>query len=207
MTLQELLKNDPDTLSKVQSAIDAVNTGVTDNAKKIKFVDLSEGGYVSTEKHNALQTKFEQLKNAENPFETKYNELVASGSKALEDERTKLGALAKKYAVDAALGGLGVQDKLTLDGIKSHIDLSKITLDENYAVTGGLSEQIESIKTEFKSTFEQPTQVSTGSVVPESAKAGTGKRVYTSRAEVEALTPEEVAADYSNIISQLGNLK
>lgn len=207
MTLQELLKNDPDTLSKVQSAIDAVNTGVTDNAKKIKFVDLSEGGYVSTEKHNALQTKFEQLKNAENPFETKYNELVASGSKALEDERTKLGALAKKYAVDAALGGLGVSDKLTLDGIRSHIDLSKITLDENYGVTGGLSEQIESIKTQFKSTFEQPKQVSTGSVVPESAKTGTGKRTYTSRAEIEALTPEEVAADYSNIISQLGNLK
>lgn len=51
MKLSELLS--PELYAQVQARIDEVNAGQTDKTKHVRFADLSEGGYVSVDKHNS----------------------------------------------------------------------------------------------------------------------------------------------------------
>ena len=73
-------------------------------------------------------------------------------------------------------------------------------------VSGGLDNQIKTIKEQYKTSFEQPKVVSTGQSVQTSNTVKTG-RVYSSLAEIAGLTQAEVDADLENITSQLPNLK
>lgn len=206
MKIEDLLKDKPDTLREVRDAIKEANSKIEDSSKKIHFVDLGEGGYVENKAYTALETKYNDLKNAENPFEKKYNDLLESSKKDLGAERDKLSGIAKKLAVDNAVGKLGIENELALAGIKSLIRYDEIKLDDDYSIKDGLQSQIDSIKENYKSAFETKV-VSTGNVVKDSLKnAGTEKR-YSSLDEIRAMTPEQIQADYNNIIGQLGNLK
>lgn len=51
MKLNELLS--PELYQQVQARIDEVNAGQTDKTKHVRFADLSEGGYVSVDRHNS----------------------------------------------------------------------------------------------------------------------------------------------------------
>ena len=51
MKLNELLS--PELFQQVQARIDEVNAGQTDKTKHVRFADLSEGGYVSVERHQS----------------------------------------------------------------------------------------------------------------------------------------------------------
>lgn len=198
MTLDELLKDKPDVLNTVNEAI---------KTSGAKFVDLSEGKYVDVDKYNNLNKKFEDLSKAENPFETKYNELLASSKNDLTNERKKLNDVVRKMAVDRAIEGLGIKDELTKRGIVSVIKMGDIKVGDDYSITGGLDEQIESIKTTYSSTFEKPTSVGTGNTVDNSLKTGSGLKTYSSLAEIKGLSQAEIDADIDNIMSQLPNLK
>lgn len=171
-----------------------------------KFVDLSEGQYVDKNKYSDLETKYNELKDAPNPLEAKVKELEEGNKTAIQAERDKLSGVVKKLAIDKEIGQLGITDELKIEGIRAQIKADEIQLDENYNVSGGLDTQISTLKEKYKTSFEQPKVVSTGQSVQTSNTVKTG-RVYSSLAEVNGLSQEEVNADYANIVSQLPNLK
>lgn len=71
-------------------------------------------------------------------------ELVSKNS--LTEQAEKYGAKLKDYEIAKALG-----DKAEL--LKPHIDLSKVTIDDNFNIKG-LDEQVTGLKTKFASLFE-----------------------------------------------------
>lgn len=204
MKLEELLKDNPEALQAVNDAIAKANAEIKDNNKKIRYTDLGEGGYVAVKKYTDLETKYNDLVNTPNEFEKKYNDLVTQKNTDLTTEREKLSLVVKKLAVDNAIEQLGIKDNLTKAGIKSLIQLDTIELNEDYSIKEGLSNQIDSIKETYKDSFNT-TIVSTGDTTPKTNP--TNKKVYNSRAEIEALSQEQVLADLDNITAQLENLK
>ena len=198
MKLEEVIKGlDKEVQSNVLKAIK--DSGA-------KFVDLGEGQYVDKNKYSDLETKYNELKEAPNPLEAKVKELEDSSKTAIQAEKDKLSSVVKKLAIDKEISQLGIADELTIAGIKSLIKADEIQLDENYNVSGGLDNQIKTIKEQYKTSFEQPKVVSTGQSVQTSNTVKTG-RVYSSLAEIAGLTQAEVDADLENITSQLPNLK
>ena len=197
---------------KLEEAIKGLDKEVQSNVLKAikdsgaKFVDLSEGQYVDKNKYSDLETKYNELKEAPNPLEAKVKELEDSSKTAIQAEKDKLSGVVKKLAIDKEISQLGITDELTIAGIKSLIKADEIQLDENYNVSGGLDNQIKTIKEQYKTSFEQPKVVSTGQSVQTSNTVKTG-RVYSSLAEIAGLTQAEVDADLENITSQLPNLK
>lgn len=197
---------------KLEEAIKGLDKEVQSNVLKAikesgaKFVDLSEGQYVDKNKYSDLETKYNELKDAPNPLEAKVKELEESSKTAIQAEKEKLSGVVKKLAIDKEISQLGIADELTIAGIKSLIKADEIQLDENYNISGGLDNQISTLKEQYKTSFEQPKVVSTGQSVQTSNTVKTN-RVYSSLAEIAGLTQAEVDADLANITSQLPNLK
>lgn len=86
MKLEELLKENPEALKAINDALEKVNAGQEDKLKHVRFVDLSEGGYVSKDKYTSLETdlagKTTEL--------TKANELIAELKKSAgKDDETQ----------------------------------------------------------------------------------------------------------------------
>lgn len=216
MKLNELLKDQPEILVAVNSAIDKHNAEITDKDKKVKFVDLSEGQYVGKEKYSSIEQKYIDISEKYKTLETE-----SSTNKTNLDTATKeLETLKEKYesekkstqesinakildlAITSSISGLGVKDKIIENGIRAAIDKSKLSVDENLNVQG-LTEQIQSIKDEHKELFAgNIVKVNTGSSTTNSS----GKRVYNSLDEISKLSSEEFNADRTNILSQLGRL-
>ena len=205
MTLKELLENAlPENADAVKNVCDYVKKN------SIKFADLGEGQYVGKGKYDELEGKYNALKDAENPYEKKYNDLVESSKQELVDERTKLSGVAKKIAVDAAINNLGLSNDLAKQGIKALINYDGIELDDDYNIKGdGLTSQLDSIKEQYKEAFASPQPISTGQSVPGSVKnGGSGvNKQYSSLDDIRSLSLEQVINDLDNINSQLGNLK
>ena len=197
---------------KLEEAIKGLDKEVQSSVLKAikdsgaKFVDLSEGQYVDKNKYSDLETKYNELKEAPNPLEAKVKELEDSSKTAIQAEKDKLSSVVKKLAIDKEISQLGITDELTIAGIKSLIKADEIQLDENYNVSGGLDNQIKTIKEQYKTSFEQPKVVSTGQSV-QTSNTVPSKRIYSSLAEIEGLSQKEVNADYENIVRQLSGLK
>lgn len=197
---------------KLEEAIKGLDKEVQSSVLKAikdsgaKFVDLSEGDYVDKHKYSDLETKYNELKEAPNPLEDKVKELEDSSKVAIQAEKDKLSEVVKKLAIDKEISQLGITDELTKAGIRSLIKSDDIQLDENYNVSGGLDSQINTLKEQYKNSFEQPKVVSTGQSV-QTSNMVQNKRVYSSLAEIAGLTQAEVDADLENITSQLPNLK
>lgn len=203
MTLDEMIKN---ALPENEDAVKAIKKYVHDN--NLKYADLGEGQYVGLEKYNAMEKKYNDLKNAENPFETKYNELVVKSASDLEDERTKLKGVVKNIAVQSAIDALGV-DKLLAQGIKALVNTEAIEIDDNYNIKGDtLSKQLDAIKNDYKDSFDnRATMKSTGNAINNSSRAQDGSKTYSSLSEIRSMSREAVMADLDNITAQLSNLK
>lgn len=203
MTLDEMIKN---ALPENEDAVKAIKKYVHDN--NLKYADLGEGQYVGLEKYNAMEKKYNELKDAENPFETKYNELVVKSASDLDNERTKLKGVVKNIAVQSAIDALGV-DKLLAQGIKALVNTEAIEIDDNYNIKGDtLSKQIDAIKNDYKDSFDtRATMKSTGNAINNSSRAQDGSKTYSSLAEIRGMSREAVMADLDNITAQLSNLK
>lgn len=93
-------------------------------------------------------------------------ELISKNS--LTEQAEKYGAKLKDYEIAKALG-----DKAEL--LKPHIDLSKVTIDDNFNIKG-LDEQVTGLKTKFASLFEtkEPTPPAPSGT---GFKGGTGNKV------------------------------
>ena len=203
MTLDEMIKN---ALPENEDAVKAIKKYVHDN--NLKYADLGEGQYVGLEKYNAMEKKYNDLKDAENPFETKYNELVVKSASDLENERTKLKGVVKNIAVQSAIDALGV-DKLLAQGIKALVNTEAIEIDDDYNIKGDtLSKQLDAIKNDYKDSFDnRATMKSTGNAINNSSRAQDGSKTYGSLSEIRSMSREAVMADLDNITAQLSNLK
>jgi hypothetical protein len=193
MTLEELLKDKPDVLNEVKQAIEG---------QDVKFVDIKEGGYVDKNKYTDLETRYNALKNKPNPLEGTIETMKADHDKAIKTERSKLSTVAKKLAIDSALNNLGIEDELTLAGIRSLIKPDKIKLDEHYNISEGLQDQIDQIKEQYKDSFVKPSVVSTGRSLPISGKVEPKKK-YTS-AEIDSMSLDEMIKNIDAVNASLG---
>ena len=108
MKLNELLS--PELYAQVQARIDEVNKNEPDKTKHVRFADLSEGGYVSTEKFKAqteardnqiaaLQTQISQRDTDITDLNAKLTAAQGDAGK-LSDVQKQLGTLQTKYQQD-----------------------------------------------------------------------------------------------------------
>lgn len=204
MTINEMLEK---ALPENAEAAKAVKDYLKNN-KNIKFVDLADGEYVGVGKYNDLESKYNNLKNAENPFEQKYNDLVVSSNNAITEERTKLVGVAKQLAVNNAINSLGGLNDLAKQGIKALINFDAIEIDDDYNIKGdSLDKQISGIKEQYKDAFVAAQPVGTGAGVAGSVKhGGDSKKQYSTLDEIRGLSLEQVMSDYDNITAQLASL-
>lgn len=201
-TLREALK---DTEGAYDTAIKALDSA------GIKLQDVGTGDYVSSQKYNdevtKLQNEIDSLKNAPNPLVEELAKLKETHTSEMAAEKAKVQGIIKAHAISEKLGSLGITNELELVGLKSLIKTDDIKLDDDYNIVGGLDEQVDALKKTYGSSFEAPKVVSTGQSLQTSQTAGKTVKQYGSLAEIRGLSQEEVNADLSNIMSQLGNLK
>ena len=216
MKLDDLLKDKPDLLKSLNEVIEAHNKTVDDKNKQIKYVDLSEGNYVSKEKYYTLETKFNTVNTNYESLQKEHNETKTNlenatkeltSTKASYEETSKknkadLNSKLIELAINQAVSGLGVKDKIVESGIRASLDKSKLTVDDSLEVKG-LSEQIETLKKEHKELFKEDViKVNTGGTFNKSGD----KRTYTSLDEISKLSVDEFNADRENILSQINQL-
>lgn len=167
MKLEELLGEE--LYAQVQAKLDEVNGKEPDKLKHVRYADLSEGGYVSKAKHDALQAS---LTGKETELTTA-NELIAElkkGTKSSEelqgkitDYETQVAQLQKQLAetqVKAALKVALLSEKaLDIDYLAYKVDEKlkgqgrELELDANGAVKG-LDDLLAGLKTQFPTQFE-----------------------------------------------------
>jgi len=146
--------------------------------KGAKFVDLKDGGYVSQEKYNALETKSDEIKKLSEQQADEIKKAGESG-KTIEDLQTKIKSLEddhknklselenqtlldkKATAVKMKLIQAGAHDAdLTISALKDVMD--KIELKDNGDVVG-ISDHIKELQTQrpflFKSEEPKGTHV------------------------------------------------
>lgn len=201
-TIREALKD-------TEGAYDKVISSLTDAG--IKLQDVGTGDYVSSQKYNDEVTKLNaeitKLKEAPNPLVDEIAKMKETHASELASEKAKVQGIIKSHAIAEKINGLGITNELEVLGMKSLIKADDIKMDDDYNITGGLDEQIESLKSTYGSSFSAPKVVSTGQSLQTSQQNGGAVKQYSSLAEIQALSQEQVNADLDNIMSQLGNLK
>lgn len=201
-TIREALKD-------TEGAYDKVISSLTDAG--IKLQDVGTGDYVSSQKYNDEVTKLNaeitKLKEAPNPLVDEIAKLKESHSSEMAAEKAKVQGIIKSHAIAEKINGLGITNELEVLGMKSLIKADDIKMDDDYNITGGLDEQIESLKSTYGSSFSAPKVVSTGQSLQTSQQNGGAVKQYSSLAEIQSLSQEQVNADLDNIIQQMSNLK
>ncbi len=125
MTLEELLGAEQYT--QAQEKMAALNEAEPDKKKHVRFVDLSEGGYVSAAKYEAVESERNTLKEqvdsltdsmAELKKNSKGNDTLQATidrlTQQLTDVQKQAEAQRKSYSVKEALGKAGVCDGTAL---------------------------------------------------------------------------------------------
>lgn len=200
--LDELLKDDPETLAKVNSAIDKANVGRDEN-HKIKLGNIGSGDYVGVKKYNDLQTKMDELKGTlEAESEAKLKEVTDNYEKKISDMNNSFIQNRKIDAVERAIAGLGNLDKWQAKGVRDSIDLDKITLDEQYNVTGGLEEQFESIKGDFVKAEPAEKEKVVGTSNNQVISNGVSPKRVFSPQEISNMSMSEYEAHRAEILGQ-----
>lgn len=198
--LDELLKDDPETLAKINAAIDKANVGRDEN-HKIKLGNIGSGDYTSTKKYNDLQAKLDELKTTlEAESEAKIKEITDNYEKKLAEQNDSFIQNRKIDAVERAISGLGNLDKWQAKGVRDSIDLSKIVLDEQFNVVNGLEEQFESIKNDFVKAEPAEEEKVVGTYNNQVVSHGVSpKRVFTPQ-EIGNMSMSEYEAHRAEIL-------
>lgn len=202
-TIREALKD-------TEGAYDKVISSLTDAG--IKLQDVGTGDYVSSQKYNDEVTKLNaeitKLKEAPNPLVDEIAKLKESHSSEMAAEKAKVQGIIKSHAIAEKINGLGITNELEVLGIKSLIKADEIQMDDDYNIVGdSLDKQIDTLKSTYGNSFSAPKVVSTGQSLQTSQQNGGAVKQYSSLAEIQSLSQEQVSADLDNIMSQIGNLK
>lgn len=95
MTLQEILGEE--LFAQVDAKIQEKNKGVEDKLKHVRFVDLSEGGYISKEKYQTLKTQAEGL---DKQLKEANTEIQSYKGMDIEGIKQKASEWEEKYKTD-----------------------------------------------------------------------------------------------------------
>lgn len=154
MKLQDLLGEE--LYKQVEEKLNAANAGETDKLKHIRYVDLSEGEYVSKTKHALLEEEKKNLETQIGTLNTTINTLkkdnqdneelqntITALQTDLKNQQQENAKLAKTYALKEKLSQSGVLDPDYL--IYKHGGIEKFTFDkENHPV--GVEEAVKPYK-------------------------------------------------------------
>lgn len=213
MRLDELLKDEPETLNAVNNAINKHNEGIEDKTQHVRFVDLSEGGFVAKDKFTNLETKYNDISkkytDLQNDFNNNNTKLTQANNNITELQNkydkdiNEVKKSAKNKMIDAAINSsieqLNIEDDIIRRGVLNSIDRDKIEIDDNYNISG-LSEQIQSLRDSHSSLFgSNSVRVNTRSTQSNVQS----KKVYKSLEEIARLSPEEFRKDKDNILKQI----
>lgn len=97
MTLQELLGEE--LYAQVDAKLQEHNSGITDKVKQARFIDLSEGGYISKEKYMAEKTRADGL---DEQLKTANTEIQSYKGMDIEGIQKKAKEWEEKYNTDTA---------------------------------------------------------------------------------------------------------
>lgn len=173
MNLQELLGDE--LFSQVDAKIQEYNKGIEDKLQQVRFVDLSEGGYVSKEKYGELDTAKKgiekQLKDANDTiksykdmdidgikksaadWERKYNEETQKLNQQIEDDR-------KAFAAERYIAGQKIKSPLSRKAILQEF-LSQ-NLEYKDGTFTGADEYMEKVRKQYPDEFEQEQDTNQG---------------------------------------------
>lgn len=170
MKLEELLGEE--LFAQVQAKIDAVNAGKEDKLTHVRYADLSEGGYVSKAKHDALQAlldgKTAELDTANGLIAdlkkgTKGDEELQGKVTAYESQVEQLQEQLKQTQISSELkiallaAGAKADDIDYLD-FKLQGKGEKLELGEDGKIKG-IDDKIAGLKTQFPKQFEAASGV------------------------------------------------
>lgn len=166
MELKELLGDE--LFSQVDAKIQEHNSGIEDKLQQVRFVDLSEGGYVSKERYQELNTKIggleTQLKDANSTiksykdmdiegikksaadWEEKYNTETQKLNKQIEDDR-------KKFAAERFMDSQKIKSPLSRKAILQDFLAKGLEFKDGTFV--GADEYMKSVKEKYPDEFEQ----------------------------------------------------
>lgn len=166
MELRELLGDE--LFSQVDAKIQEHNSGIEDKVQQVRFVDLSEGGYVSKERYQELNTKIggleTQLKDANSTiksykdmdiegikqsaadWEEKYNTETQKLNKQIEDDR-------KKFAAERFMDSQKIKSPLSRKAILQDFLAKGLEFKDGAFV--GADEYMRTVKEKYPDEFEQ----------------------------------------------------
>lgn len=166
MELKELLGDE--LFSQVDAKIQEHNSGIEDKLQQVRFVDLSEGGYVSKERYQELNTRIggleTQLKDANSTiksykdmdiegikqsaadWEQKYNTETQKLNKQIEDDR-------KKFAAERFMDSQKIKSPLSRKAILQDFLAKGLEFKDGTFV--GADEYMKTVKEKYPDEFEQ----------------------------------------------------
>ena len=166
MNLQELLGDE--LFSQVDAKIQEHNNGIEDKLQQVRFVDLSEGGYVSKEKYGELDTAKKgiekQLKEANDTIES-YKDMDIEGikksaadwKKKYDEDTQKLNqqieADRKAFAAERYIAGQKIKSPLSRKAILQEFLAQNLEFKDG-AFTGA-DEYMEKVRKQYPDEFEQ----------------------------------------------------
>lgn len=166
MNLQELLGDE--LFSQVDAKIQEHNKGIEDKLQQVRFVDLSEGGYVSKEKYGELDTAKKgiekQLKEADDTIES-YKDMDIEGikksaadwKKKYDEDTQKLNqqieADRKAFAAERYIAGQKIKSPLSRRAILQEFLAQNLEFKDG-AFTGA-DEYMEKVRKQYPDEFEQ----------------------------------------------------
>lgn len=166
MELKELLGDE--LFSQVDAKIQEHNSGIEDKLQQVRFVDLSEGGYVSKERYQELNIRIggleTQLKDANSTiksykdmdiegikqsaadWEQKYNTETQKLNKQIEDDR-------KKFAAERFMDSQKIKSPLSRKAILQDFLAKGLEFKDGTFV--GADEYMKTVKEKYPDEFEQ----------------------------------------------------
>ena len=166
MNLQELLGEE--LFTQVDAKIQEHNKGIEDKLKQVRFVDLSEGGYVSKEKYGELDTEkkgiekqlkdanttiksykdmdIEKIKQSAADWETKYNEDTQKLQQQIQNDR-------KAFAAERYIAGQKIKSPLSRKAILQEFMSQNLEYKDGAFV--GAEEYMKKVREQYPDEFEQ----------------------------------------------------
>lgn len=173
MNLQELLGEE--LFTQVDAKIQEHNKGIEDKLKQVRFVDLSEGGYVSKEKYGELDTEkkgiekqlkdanttiksykdmdIEKIKQSAADWETKYNEDTQKLQQQIESDR-------KAFAAERYIAGQKIKSPLSRKAILQEFMNQNLEYRDGTFV--GAEEYMKKVREQYPDEFEQEDEQKPG---------------------------------------------
>lgn len=166
MNLQELLGDE--LFSQVDAKIREHNQGIEDKLQQVRFVDLSEGGYVSKEKYGELDTEkkgieqqmkdanatiksykdmdIDGIKQSAADWERKYNEDTQKLNQQIENDR-------KMFAAERYIAGQKIKSPLSRKAILQEFLAQNMEFKDG--AFSGADEYMKKVREQYPDEFEQ----------------------------------------------------